>query len=86
MHNVLLFVLASLTALKGGIDAHPLCYVGNMPPSMETTLSFCDVYADDGFCCNEIEENNVKARFDTAAVETLTGDCATLYNEVNNVY
>ncbi|CAN0441744.1 unnamed protein product [Pylaiella littoralis] len=75
MRGVGVLVLLCATRVCG----HPICFFDDRPTDADEVLDFCPA-AQDGACCNDLEEEIVIARFD--AVGALTGDCADLYKQV----
>lgn len=76
MRGVGVLVLLCATRVCG----HPICFFDDRPTDADEVLDFCPA-AQDGACCNDLEEEIVIARFD--AVGALTGDCADLYKQVS---
>lgn len=62
----------------GWAAAHPLCYVNDKPTDLNQVLTFCPA-AQDGACCTDLEEAEIKTAFDAL---NLTGDCADIYKQV----
>lgn len=73
--------LALLCATR--VSGHPLCFFDDRPTDSDQVLRFCPE-AQDGACCNDLEEDMVEAWFDNVG-PFITGDCKELYTEVRPV-
>lgn len=74
--------LGLVLGLKAGwAAAHPLCYVNDKPTNPDQVLTFCPA-AQDGACCTDLEEAEIKASFDAF---NLSGDCADIFKQVKRI-
>lgn len=60
-------------------DAHPLCWYDSRPTDYDEVLTFCPE-SQAGACCNDLEEAEILALFDSAG--TLTAECQAYYKQV----